>query len=321
MSQAAHAVPRGVWVFPSTPAASLVDAIVLAEELGIEEFWIGDEGPARDPFTILAAAAMRTSRIVLGIAVTNPYLRHPMTTAVEAMTVDELSDGRMRLGLGPGGQVALGPAGIERERPLTRVRDALRTIRAVANGIEDAGYTPPPGAFTRPGLQVYIGSRGQRFQELASAEADGAFLGGLPASVIERTVGWARSVRDIPIALYSTGVFGVDEADALRPGMIMPLADSPDHSLEALGLLRADVHAAAAALASGDDGPARRVVSPAVFDDLVLSGDAESIGRELAARARQHRPSTIGMTFTTDDPLSVVEASAAAFAVMDRELG
>ncbi|MES2169614.1 MAG: LLM class flavin-dependent oxidoreductase, partial [Actinomycetota bacterium] len=188
-------------MFPSTPATTIVDAIVAAEELGIDEFWLGDEGPARDPFTVLAAAAMRTSRILLGIAVTNPYLRHPLTIAAEAMTVDELSGGRMLLGIGPGGQVALGPAGVERALPLTRVRDALRTIRAVATGTEAAGYAPPPGVFTRPQLKVFVGSRGQKFQELASAEADGAFLGGLPASVIERTVGWARSVRDIPIAL------------------------------------------------------------------------------------------------------------------------
>jgi 5,10-methylenetetrahydromethanopterin reductase len=321
MSGASHRPAHGVWVFPSTPAITIIDAIVAAEELGIDEFWLGDEGPARDPFTVLAAAAMRTSRILLGIAVTNPYLRHPLTIAAEAMTVDELSGGRMRLGIGPGGQVALGPAGVERTLPLTRVRDALRTIRAVASGTEAAGYTPPPGAFARPALKVFVGSRGQKFQELASAEADGAFLGGLPASVIERTVGWARSVRDIPIALYSTGVFGVEEADALRAGMIMPLADSPEHSLLALGLDRQDVLAAAEALAAGDEGPARKVVSPAVFDDLVLSGSTEDIGAELANRVRRYSPASIGMTFTTNDPLSVVESSAAAFEVMDRLLG
>lgn len=321
MSAAAPGIPRGVWVFPSASASDLVDAIVLAERLGIHEFWIGDEGAARDPFTVLAAAATRTSRIGLGIAVTNPYLRHPLTIAAEAMTVDELSGGRMLLGLGPGGQVALGPAGVARHLPLSRVREALRMIRAVAAGRPEAGYEPPPGAFTRPGLRVFVGSRGRGFQELASAEADGAFLGGLPRSVLAQTLAWARSVRDIPVALYATGVFGADATEALRPGMIMPLADSPDHSLEALGLVRADVQAAAAALAAGDDGPARRIVTDAVFDDLVLSGSPERIGAELAHRVRAHRPASIGMTFTTDDPGAVVEASIGAFAAMDRELG
>jgi hypothetical protein len=58
-----------------------------------------------------------------------------------------------------------------------------------------------------------------------------------------------------------------------------------------------------------------------VFDDLVLSGSTEDIGAELANRVRRYSPASIGMTFTTNDPLSVVESSAAAFEVMDRLLG
>ncbi|WP_353988444.1 LLM class flavin-dependent oxidoreductase [Ruicaihuangia caeni] len=311
---------RGVWVFPSAPAPALVDAIVAAEALGVDEFWIGDEGPARDPFAVLAAAARLTSRIRLGIAVTNPYLRHPMTTAIEAMTIDELSNGRMLLGLGPGGHVALGPAGVERSRPLAAVREALRLIRAVSRGESTEGYDPPPGAFTRPGLQVHIGSRSRRFQELASREADGVFLGGIPRSALGQTIAWAHSVRTIPLGVYSTGVFGEADAEALRPRMIMPLADSPDHTLDALGLERVAVRAAAEALLEGDATAAQRLMTDEIFDDLIISGTPDRIGGELAARVERFAPSTIGLTFTTADPLRVVEHSASAFEVMNRRL-
>ena len=67
----------GVWFFPDAPSASIVETIVAAEQLGLDEVWLGDEGPARDPFALLAAAAHVTRRIRLGIGVTNPYLRHP----------------------------------------------------------------------------------------------------------------------------------------------------------------------------------------------------------------------------------------------------
>ena len=320
MTSTADTLRRGVWIFPSAPATALVDAIVAAEETGIDEFWLGDEGPARDPFVTLAAAAQATSRITLGIAVTNPYLRHPMTTAVEAMTIDEISGGRAILGLGPGGHIALGPAQVDRVRPLAAVRDALRIIRAVTRGEATQGYAPPPGAFTRPNLEVHIGSRSRRFQELASREADGVFLGGIPLSVLDRTIGWAHSVRRVRLGVYSTGVFEAGNVEDLRPRMIMPLADSPDHTLEALRLDRASVRAAADRFAAGDPTAATRIIGDEVLNDLVIAGTPETIGVELARRARRFTPDTIGLTFTTGDPISVVERSAAAFAAMDRRL-
>lgn len=313
-------VRRGVWVFPSAPASVLLDAILTAEDLGIDEFWIGDEGAARDPFTVLAAAAARTQRIRLGIAVTNPYLRHPVTIAAEAMTVHELAAGRFVLALGPGGHIALDPAHVTRHRPLHTTARALRTIRAVARGVASDTYTPPSAPFTRPELPVFIGSRSERFQRLASAEADGVFLAGLPSSVLPQTVAWARSVRPIEIALYGTAVFDPEEAARLPERLILPLSDSPDHVLDALDLDRADVAAARAAFVAGDPRPARRLVSEEIFAELVLAGTPVEVGRALAARARAYEPHSIGLTFVTPDPLRVVTDAAAAFAVFDRAL-
>jgi 5,10-methylenetetrahydromethanopterin reductase len=292
----------------------------LAERLGLDEFWIGDEGSARDPFGLLAAAAVLTERIRLGVAVTNPYLRHPLTIAAEAMTVHELSGGRMTLGLGPGGRIALDPAGVVRARPLAAVREALRIIRAVCDGRAVDGYHPPAAPFVRPDLPVFIGSRSRAFQRLASAEADGVFLGGLPAAVIGQTAAWARSLRAIPVALYSTVAFTRADADRVRAGLISVLADSPDHVLRTLALDRAVVTAAALRQADGDPSLAESTVTDALVDDLVLLGDPRQVGRELAARVRQHRPESIGVTVTSDDPEAAVVAAAAAFEELDREL-
>ena len=148
MTVGVRSVRTAVWLFPEASAAATVDAVVAAEDAGIDELWLGDEGPGRDPFSVLAAAAQRTERITLGVSVTNPYLRHPAVTAATAMTVNELSGGRFVLGLGPGGGMALDPVGVVRERPLTRTRDALRVIRAVAGTTSDrrvlAAVARPP---------------------------------------------------------------------------------------------------------------------------------------------------------------------------------
>src|SRR5712691_5606954 len=112
----------------------MVEFIQHAEDLGLDEMWLGDEGPARDPLTVLAAAAIRTSRIRLAVGVTNPYVRHPAATAVSMMTIHELSGGRAILGLGVGGNLALSPLGIAPEHPLEVMRQAMATMRAVTRG-------------------------------------------------------------------------------------------------------------------------------------------------------------------------------------------
>ena len=77
----------GIWLFPESTGPRLVDAIVRAEELGLDELWLGDEGPAREPFAVLAAAAQATTRIRLCVGVTNPYVRHPVLSATSALTI------------------------------------------------------------------------------------------------------------------------------------------------------------------------------------------------------------------------------------------
>lgn len=63
----------GVWLFPAAPGRLMVEYVQDAERLGFDEIWLGDEGPARDPLSILAAAALRTRSIRLAVGVTNPY--------------------------------------------------------------------------------------------------------------------------------------------------------------------------------------------------------------------------------------------------------
>ena len=194
--------PRfGLWMFPDHPASVLADVIVAAEAAGLDEVWLGDEGPARDPLVTLAAAAVRTSTIALGVAVTNPYLRHPAATASAFATLAELAGpGRVVLGMGSGGDLALGPTGAVREQPLQRVTDAVRIARAVLRGEPTEGYEPPLHSTSAPDVRIVIGARSRGLNRLASAQADGVFIGGVPLPMIDVTLGWARSVRPVDVA-------------------------------------------------------------------------------------------------------------------------
>jgi 5,10-methylenetetrahydromethanopterin reductase len=297
-------LPVGVWLFPEASATELVDTFVAAEELGIDEVWIGDEGPAyADPFAVLAAAAVRTSRITLGVAVTNPYLRHPAVTASAMATVADLARGRTILGLGAGGGVALDPVGIARTEPLKRTQDALRVARAVVAGRATEGYRPPEDAAPHAPLPIYIGARGERFNRYASAEADGAFLGGIPFAELGTVVGWTRSVRPVDIALYPSVIFDGTDLDWARPRFIFAFLDTPASTRRHAGLSEDEVRHAVQSFEQGDEAPARGLITDEVLANLAVIGDPGVIASRLAELVRTHRPASIGVCLRTPRPL------------------
>ena len=251
----------GVWVFPHVPAPELVDLARHVEDLGLDELWVGDEGPARDPFAVLAAAAVVTDRIRLATGITNPYVRHPGVAAASMLTIHELSGGRAVLGVGAGGQMSLAPFGLRASRPVDRVREFLDVAQAVATGTPAAGYSPSDVAVTDAAagapLPVFVGARGPRLNRLASERADGAFVAGMPPFRYPAVVGWARSVHPIDIALYPSVAFTEKAVERHRPEMIWALLDTPPEIREELGLDGQAVKAAAEAIRGGDPEPAR----------------------------------------------------------------
>src|ERR1041384_967625 len=79
--------------------AEIVDLVRLAESLGYESAWVA-EGHGGDQFAILAACALRTSRIRLGTSISSVFVRTAPTIAMAASTVADLSGGRFILGRG-----------------------------------------------------------------------------------------------------------------------------------------------------------------------------------------------------------------------------
>lgn len=84
----------------------LVESIVAAEDIGYDSVWIGqhhfspEDGGVPSPLVVLAAAAARTSRIQLGTAVVALPFEHPIRLAEDLAVLDEISAGRVQVGLG-----------------------------------------------------------------------------------------------------------------------------------------------------------------------------------------------------------------------------
>ncbi|MEA3218209.1 MAG: 5,10-methylenetetrahydromethanopterin reductase [Acidimicrobiia bacterium] len=311
----------GVWLFPSASAGELVAAAVLAESLGLDEFWLGDEGPAREPFAVLAGAAGATSRITLAIGITNPYVRLPALTATTALTIAELAGGpeRVILGMGAGGSLSLDPFGLVGPHPLASVRQALATIRSVCAGEASIGYQPVEHAM-HGHLRLYVGARGERLNRLASAEADGAFVAGLPPFHYDQVLSWCRSVRPIDVALYPSVAFTPADVERSRPQMLWAVANAPAEVQRALGVEQDELAVATAALTSGNEKPAAAVMNDERLSQVMLIGEPTTVGRRLAELVRRHRPNAIGLALLQQDLASAVASAAAAFETMRREL-
>ena len=302
----------GVWLFPDRPAGEVASFASEVEAAGLDELWIGDEGPSRDPFVLLAAAAAATTRVRLAVGVTNPYLRHPAVTAAAAATIAEIAPGRFVLGIGPGGDMALGPAEVRREHPLAAVRRAVRIARAVANGEGTEGYQPRPHAIRCADLAIHIGARGEKLNRLASEVADGVFLGGVPASMFAPTLAWARSIRFIEAAIYVNAAFGRAAADAVAPQLIYAYLDCPEETRARVGLRLVDVVAAAAELADGNEGPARGLLTESLLDDVLIAGEPAEVGRALAARVRPLNATSVGFAIIGEQPADILHRIAHA---------
>ena len=81
---------------------TLCEKVQIAEAAGVHSAWV-PEAWGRDAFTILTLLADKTKTINLGTAIVNTYSRTPAALAQHFATLDEVSEGRMLLGLGTSG--------------------------------------------------------------------------------------------------------------------------------------------------------------------------------------------------------------------------
>jgi F420-dependent oxidoreductase-like protein len=229
----------------------LADVLALAEQadrVGFDSVWTA-EAYGADAATILAYLAGRTKQIGLGTGVMQMPARTPANTAMTAMTIDALSQGRFNLGLGVSGpQVVEGWHGVPYGRPLKRTREYVDLVRQVIargdpvtlagdlyqvpyTGSDASGLGKPLRSTMRPvrgRIPVYLAAIGPKNVALAAEIADGwlpTFCNPERPEILESSIqeGLARGGRSrreftvLPTAYVRVGN-DLDECrDALRP--------------------------------------------------------------------------------------------------------
>ena len=165
--------------------AMLVFAVE-AEKLGVDAAWSA-EAWGMDAIAPLAYLAARTPRLELGTGIMQVCARTPAMVAMTALSMDTVTGGRFRLGLGNSGpQVVEGLHGASFDRPVTRMRETVEIVRMACRSEKLAfdGETiqlPRPGGpgkalrLAQPPAEVpiYLATLAPRALELTGAIADG----------------------------------------------------------------------------------------------------------------------------------------------------
>ncbi len=224
--------------------AAFTETARKAERLGYDSLW-SSEFLGTDPLPLMGWLAGQTSTIALGTAVLQISARTAISTATSAATLDRISGGRFRLGLGTSGpQVVEGWHGSPFGRPLARTRDYVAVLRMALSGepICYHGETltlPLPGsdASERPALPLarplpmplYLAALGPQMVALAGEVADGWLAIHCPPSYIDHCRAWlsagaARASRsldqfDVSVML----VVHIDDDIELARAMVRPV--------------------------------------------------------------------------------------------------
>jgi alkanesulfonate monooxygenase SsuD/methylene tetrahydromethanopterin reductase-like flavin-dependent oxidoreductase (luciferase family) len=223
-----------------------------AEEFGFDHAWTYDhlgwrdlvDGPWFDAVTTLTAAAMATRRIRLGTAVASPNFRHPAHFARELTGLDDISQGRLLLGIGAGGigfdSAVLGEPELTPRERVDRFAEfvelldrLLRDERVTWNGryysVVDARTTPGP--VQRPRPPFVVAANGPRTLRLAAIYGDGWMTTG--GQGIDSLDQWWRSVADVSAKFVDALGAARRPADAVH--RYLNLDSAPVFSLHSSG--------------------------------------------------------------------------------------
>jgi probable F420-dependent oxidoreductase len=297
-----------------------------AEAAGFESVWTGEYW--HSGFQTAAAAARATTSVRVGTGIVQAFPRTPLATALEALDLDDLADGRSILGLGP--QVRRYNErlhGIEYGKPVQRMREyvqALKSLRGLAAGqspvmprgqyygFDLTGFTRPVPA-VRESIPIYLSAVRPAMTRLAGECADG--LVGHPLSsakdidsyaewIAEGAARIGRDPSDIEHVQFVICSVAADEAQARREAAqqiaLYAATQTYAYRLEQLGF--GDERSAIRSAYQARDLTAMvQAVSDRVLDAFAVAGTPEQVRESLPERARPSHstvlaPATYGLS-------------------------
>ena len=335
-------IQLGYWTAKPPDGRDLIELAQTAEGLGYDSVWTG-ESWSSDAFSPLVWVAAHTSRINLATGIAQMSARSPVTAAMHAMTLDALSGGRFRLGVGVSGpQVVEGWYGQPFERPLARTREYVQIIREIVareRPVEFTGehYTLPyPGGTglgeplkstlhpRRTEIPIYLGAEGPKNVAMTAEIADGW----LPIFFAPKDNGFYRAALDegfarpgarhtiddfeVPATVIVVPIDDIEQAaDMVRPFLALYIggmgARDTNFHFEVFSRMGHEGACVAIqdAYLDGRKDDAIAAVPTAMVEDIALVGSVDKIRDEL-----QRWEETVVTTLLLSGPPDLLELMA-----------
>lgn len=287
-----------------------VDLVKSAEAAGYEVAWIPDQTFHRDFLPMATAFALSTSRIKIGIGICNPFTLHPALIARAMATLDEISGGRLIVGMGTGNKRdLLRPLGIEGLNGFKRCAEAIAIFKALlrCEKVDHEGEL-----FRAEGVKlcfkpfrqtpIYIAGLGPKILQVAGRYADGAIMNFASPASFDYALGEVgrgaraagRSLDALVKVAWAVCIISSrnkDSYDKIRPFIAHTIAPTADEVLARLGLEPGKMALLRKAYFESGPQQAARFVDDALCDIWAIVGSEAHCRervKEIAAKGIDH---------------------------------
>ena len=296
------------------------------EAHGFASLWFAENPFQRGLMPAASACAVMTRRLRIGLGIVNPYTRHPSLIAMEFAALDELAEGRARLGIGSGIGAQIARLGLAWQ-PLAAMHDAIHIVRTLLAG-EEVSYRGRVFSVDRaklrfqpasPQTPIYMAAMGDRSLALCGEIADGLIVSNLcPPGYTARAVGIveraaAAAGRPSPRVVQYVPCVARPDRDAARRAAVVAIGETlaalwpagaewptlRETIVAESGIPRAEFVAALDRLRRGD--PPQQALDDRFIDAFAIAGTAE----ECLARAALYRRAGVAelvLTFGGSQP-------------------
>ena len=274
----------GIEFLPNEPIDKIVKHVKLAEDVGFEYAWVTDHYDNKNVYVTLGLIAEGTETIKIGPGVTNPYVRNPAITASAIATIDELSNGRATLGIGPGDKAAFDALGIEWTKPVSTLKESIVTMgKLLAKEKTENGAVLKGVKAVQEKIPMYMGAQGPMMLKTAGEISDGVLINASNPKDFEAAIplikegveAVGKSINDVDVAAYTCSSIDDDAGKATGAAKIVVAfiaMGSPAPVLKRHGIDVTTSEKIGALIGKGDFGGAISMVDNTLMDAFSVCG-------------------------------------------------